>query len=306
MGVVERVLPGARFATLAEYTKQGGGKGIEAARELGPAGILDEVDASGLARPRWRRVPRRSEVAHGRGQRRPGYAVERRGERSRRRARLLQGPGNPRSEPLCGARGCRHRGAGDRRDRGHRRDQAHVCRRHQAHRRGDLRDRRRRLGQRHRDRDHRGTDRVPLRRRDGAARGDRWTAAVSARRAALPTWRRGADRDRKRGRRCERRRARARRSGIRERRPADAGKQRRDLRQRAGHPRQRRRLVSFRRHARLARHDRVHDQRPHAATRRRRDGLSERRCARSSTASVADPKQATRSLPSCPASRMRL
>jgi NADH-quinone oxidoreductase subunit F len=48
MGVVERVLPATRFATLAEYTKQGGGKGIEAARELGPAGILDEVDASGL------------------------------------------------------------------------------------------------------------------------------------------------------------------------------------------------------------------------------------------------------------------
>src|SRR4051794_11648562 len=43
-----RVLDAVPIAGLDAYRAAGGGKGLEAARRLGPAGTIDEVDASGL------------------------------------------------------------------------------------------------------------------------------------------------------------------------------------------------------------------------------------------------------------------
>src|SRR5262245_7853263 len=43
-----RVLPARPVRTLAEYEQAGGGRGLEAAVRLGPAGVIEEVAASGL------------------------------------------------------------------------------------------------------------------------------------------------------------------------------------------------------------------------------------------------------------------
>jgi len=48
MGVVSRVLPGQPFGSLDEYLAAGGGRGVAAARKLGPDSVIDEVEASGL------------------------------------------------------------------------------------------------------------------------------------------------------------------------------------------------------------------------------------------------------------------
>ena len=48
MTIVHRVLPTHAFATLDEYVKAGGGRGIEVARQVEPAAIIDEVEAAGL------------------------------------------------------------------------------------------------------------------------------------------------------------------------------------------------------------------------------------------------------------------
>lgn len=46
--LVHRVLPADPIATLAEYQAAGGGRGLEAARRLGPGATIDEIEASGL------------------------------------------------------------------------------------------------------------------------------------------------------------------------------------------------------------------------------------------------------------------
>ena len=48
MPPVSRILDAAAVTTLGEYVDQGGGRGLEAARRLGPAAVLDDVEASGL------------------------------------------------------------------------------------------------------------------------------------------------------------------------------------------------------------------------------------------------------------------
>ncbi len=48
MTLVHRVLPAKPYRTLEAYRHAGGGRGLDAARRLGPAGVLDELEASGL------------------------------------------------------------------------------------------------------------------------------------------------------------------------------------------------------------------------------------------------------------------
>ncbi|HVE46223.1 MAG TPA: NADH-ubiquinone oxidoreductase-F iron-sulfur binding region domain-containing protein [Acidimicrobiales bacterium] len=48
MPMASRVLDAAAVTTLDAYIAPGGGRGIEAARRLGPAAVLDDVEASGL------------------------------------------------------------------------------------------------------------------------------------------------------------------------------------------------------------------------------------------------------------------
>ncbi len=48
MGTASRVLPAVPIATLADYVAVGGGRGLDLARKLGPAAVIDEVEASGL------------------------------------------------------------------------------------------------------------------------------------------------------------------------------------------------------------------------------------------------------------------
>ena len=48
MAMVSRVLPPEPIESLDAYRDAGGGRGIDAARKLGPAAVLDEVEASGL------------------------------------------------------------------------------------------------------------------------------------------------------------------------------------------------------------------------------------------------------------------
>jgi NADH:ubiquinone oxidoreductase subunit F (NADH-binding) len=47
-GAVSRVLPARPLASLDAYRAAGGGRGLAAARRLGPASVVDEIDASGL------------------------------------------------------------------------------------------------------------------------------------------------------------------------------------------------------------------------------------------------------------------
>jgi NADH:ubiquinone oxidoreductase subunit F (NADH-binding) len=48
VSIVHRVLPPSPFATLDEYVKAGGGRGLEVARQVEPVALIDEVEASGL------------------------------------------------------------------------------------------------------------------------------------------------------------------------------------------------------------------------------------------------------------------
>jgi NADH-quinone oxidoreductase subunit F len=48
MTIVHRVLPTHAFATLDDYVKAGGGRGLEVARQVEPAALIDEVEAAGL------------------------------------------------------------------------------------------------------------------------------------------------------------------------------------------------------------------------------------------------------------------
>src|SRR5436309_188096 len=48
MTLVHRVLPTHPFATLDEYIKAGGGRGLDVARRVEPVALIDEVEASGL------------------------------------------------------------------------------------------------------------------------------------------------------------------------------------------------------------------------------------------------------------------
>ncbi len=62
MGTASRVLPAVPIATLADYVAVGGGRGLDLARKLGPAAVIDAVEASGLRGrggagfPKWRTV----------------------------------------------------------------------------------------------------------------------------------------------------------------------------------------------------------------------------------------------------------
>ncbi|HKA92397.1 MAG TPA: hypothetical protein VKE97_01240, partial [Acidimicrobiia bacterium] len=48
MAFTPRVLPERPVRTLAEYERAGGGEGLKAAVRLDPAGVIEEVAASGL------------------------------------------------------------------------------------------------------------------------------------------------------------------------------------------------------------------------------------------------------------------
>ncbi len=48
MTIVHRVLPPSVFATLDDYVRAGGGRGLEVARQVEPAALIDEVEAAGL------------------------------------------------------------------------------------------------------------------------------------------------------------------------------------------------------------------------------------------------------------------
>ncbi|MDQ3570353.1 MAG: hypothetical protein M3396_06970 [Actinomycetota bacterium] len=48
MPTESRVLATEPVATLADYVSQGGGRGLEAARRLGPTGVIEELEAAGL------------------------------------------------------------------------------------------------------------------------------------------------------------------------------------------------------------------------------------------------------------------
>jgi NADH-quinone oxidoreductase subunit F len=48
MSIVHRVLPTHAFATLDDYVKAGGGRGIDVARQVEPVALIDEVEAAGL------------------------------------------------------------------------------------------------------------------------------------------------------------------------------------------------------------------------------------------------------------------
>jgi NADH:ubiquinone oxidoreductase subunit F (NADH-binding) len=48
MGIVTRVLPTEPLSSLTDYLAAGGGRGLDTARKLGPAAVIDEVKASGL------------------------------------------------------------------------------------------------------------------------------------------------------------------------------------------------------------------------------------------------------------------
>ena len=81
-------------------SRAGGGKGLEAARKLGPAATIEEITASGLrgrggagfpTGRKWRTVV---------GQRAGGRPADRRRQRRRGRAGLVQGPHDPAPQPL--------------------------------------------------------------------------------------------------------------------------------------------------------------------------------------------------------------
>jgi len=48
MSLVHRVLPPSAFASLDDYVKAGGGRGLEVARQVEPVALIDEVEAAGL------------------------------------------------------------------------------------------------------------------------------------------------------------------------------------------------------------------------------------------------------------------
>jgi NADH-quinone oxidoreductase subunit F len=48
MPTESRVLPTEPVASLDDYVRQGGGRGLEAARRLGPTGVIEDLEASGL------------------------------------------------------------------------------------------------------------------------------------------------------------------------------------------------------------------------------------------------------------------
>ena len=48
MALIERVLDRHVCDTVDSYVSRGGGAGLDAARRLGPAATIDEVEASGL------------------------------------------------------------------------------------------------------------------------------------------------------------------------------------------------------------------------------------------------------------------
>ena len=48
MNVAPRVLESEPVSTLEQYVGGGGGRGLDAAKRLGPSGVLDDLEASGL------------------------------------------------------------------------------------------------------------------------------------------------------------------------------------------------------------------------------------------------------------------
>ena len=260
-----------------------GGLGIERAQRIGPAATIDAVLASGL-RGRggggyldWPEVGR----PQGAGRDPPLRGVQRR----RGRARHVQGPRPDPGQPLPARRRGHHRGVRRWRSRDVHLPQTQLR----------ARDRRRhpsragipvgrhlhRLPGHHRRR----TRRVPVRRGEGDARGDRGQAAAAALVPALrtrpvrhrPPTGMGSDTTLRLGRWPE----------------PDPRQQRRDAGQRAPHPRPRSRVVPLDGNPGVARHDRRHRRRRRHRPRRRRSRarhITARRHRRQSAA--ASPRSA--------------
>ena len=178
---------------------------------LGPDGVIDEIARVRAARPRRSRVPDRTEVGRGLGQRLAGRADHGRRERGGRRAGLVQGPGDHARRPVPGARGCADRRVRAQRRHGDRRDQGDVHRRGRAPARRDRRDPRGSLGHGRRARpSFEGPPEYLYGEETGLLEVDRRAWSVPARLAAVPPRRRGV---RRRAGRRRRRRSRWRRPG---------------------------------------------------------------------------------------------
>ncbi len=228
----------------------GGGAGLDAARSLGTCRSRRRAHSLWSARTRRSRVPRRREVGIGAhcGRRTPLRSRQ----RSRGRACDVQGPHADAPRSVSGDRGSRDRGAHRRGRRGVLRHQAEVrARSLRAPARG-ARDGRDRDARRLEGLDRRRTRRVPLRRGEGAPRGDRGTRSAADAASSVPAGlvRHGAARV---GGRCQR--------GTRRPEQPDPRQQRRDARHGGAHPREGRVVVSIDGHGGLSRHRHRHDRR---------------------------------------------
>ena len=65
MGEHLHLLAGEPVTSLQHWVDRGGGRGLDAAREMGPEAVVAEVEASGTAGPGRRRVPHGHQVANG-------------------------------------------------------------------------------------------------------------------------------------------------------------------------------------------------------------------------------------------------
>ena len=274
-----------------------GGLGIERAQRIGPAATIEAVARLRAAGPGRRRLPDRAEVGRHRGAGRDPPL--RRVQRRRGRAGHVQGPRAAARQPVPARRGRRSSPRSPSAP-----SEAFICLKAQLRAR-DRRGHPRRAGVpggRHLHRLHghhrRRARRVPVRRGEGDARGDRGQAAAAP---LVPALRARPVRDRARSWAGRRRRA----TGVGRRPEPDARQQRRDAGQRArtsspAAPTGSARWAPPSRPARSWPPSSATSSRPTSAR-----SSSARRCARSSTPSAAASRRAGRSRRCSPASPTR-
>ena len=180
-----RVLPLSPLGGLADYEAIGGGAGLDAARRLGTDGVIEHLMASGLrgrggagfpTGRKWSTVHDyesptfRASVVVNAAEGEPGTFKD--------RTILRRNPFAVVEGALIAAATVDADNAVDRNQRILRRGSARAARR-------DRRDGARRLDRRRRGRGVRGAQSIPVRRGDGAARGDRRASPVPAGRASV-------------------------------------------------------------------------------------------------------------------------
>ena len=67
--LVHRILPAEPYATLDDYLAAGGGRALDAARQVEPEALIAEIEAAGLRGRGGAGFPTAHQVAHDRGQR---------------------------------------------------------------------------------------------------------------------------------------------------------------------------------------------------------------------------------------------